>query len=234
MSAMRFPLLMFGLVLLALSAALIAGMPAGQVLTVTLPLFRLSAAPAGQVVWLVWVMAAVGAPAAVVGFLLHTPWFRPQPTQPARRAAPLLDRLRPNGDLSFLLASPWREIVIFAALLLVSLLACLAGHLSVPRAVLLSAFATAAIGAAIHAVQALEAEPFEMQSHWGGLGGGMGGWRLSRAAVLILLALGFAGAAVGACYQPADSGKGTQDAPKKDQKAGSTGEAPLRVVIRNG
>jgi hypothetical protein len=38
----------------------------------------------------------------------------------------------------------------------------------------------------------------ELESHWGGLGGGLGGWRLSPAAGLVLLALVFLGTAVGA------------------------------------
>lgn len=36
----------------------------------------------------------------------------------------------------------------------------------------------------------------EMRSSWGGLGGGMGGWEISRSAVLLLIVLTFAGAAV--------------------------------------
>jgi len=36
-----------------------------------------------------------------------------------------------------------------------------------------------------------------MESHWGGLGGGMGGWRMSRTMVFLLLSLFFGGLTVG-------------------------------------
>jgi hypothetical protein len=40
-----------------------------------------------------------------------------------------------------------------------------------------------------------EGGPIEIESNWGGLGGGLGGWRLSAAAALVLVTLAFAGGA---------------------------------------
>ena len=115
---------------------------------------------------------------------------------------PWLERFRGNRDLLAFMEPQLREAAIFVLCLVLGLVAAAFGHLTIPRALLMALFATAAIGIAIHAVTALETDPMELQSGWGGLGGGLGGWRLSRPTVLILLALAFAGAAVVSAAQP--------------------------------
>jgi hypothetical protein len=49
--------------------------------------------------------------------------------------------------------------------------------------------------------------PIEIESNWGGLGGGLGGWRLSAAAALVLVTLAFAGGA----FALLGSGSATQE-----------------------
>lgn len=57
------------------------------------------------------------------------------------------------------------------------------------------------------------------ESHWGGLGGGLGGWRASPALVVAILTLLFASATVGvALYEP-----GRQAAAKVESKTGKSG-----------
>jgi hypothetical protein len=98
----------------------------------------------------------------------------------------------------------------------------LAGQISLPRALLLAAFAGIAILATTMLIELLRDEPLELESSWGGLGGSLGGWRLSPSAVLLIVAAGFsiAAAAVGASEKPAEPSKkdatsATDDAAKQ-------------------
>jgi len=65
--------------------------------------------------------------------------------------------------------------------------------LSMPQAALLAPLALIAAGAGASAVLMLiddqTDESIELNSHWGGLGGGLGGWSLSRPAALSLIML---------------------------------------------
>jgi hypothetical protein len=66
-----------------------------------------------------------------------------------------------------------------------------------PRAFLLGLFGVAALAAVQGLMQRLGDEPIELQTTWGGLGGGLGGWRLSGTAVLLIIALSFGASAIG-------------------------------------
>jgi uncharacterized membrane protein YidH (DUF202 family) len=69
---------------------------------------------------------------------------------------------------------------------------------------------------------------FSFETHWGGLGGGMGGWRASRAVILFMLLLVFAGATVtSALWQPgqteeADAGSSDGENNATEEKAGES------------
>lgn len=63
------------------------------------------------------------------------------------------------------------------------------------RAALVLACATATLVTAAYALAAMRrGDQIGMNSHWGGLGGGLGGWRISAPTATILLALVFLGA----------------------------------------
>ena len=67
--------------------------------------------------------------------------------------------------------------------------------LSSGTAVLMCVFGVVVLLTCISIMERLQAgEAFEIQSHWGGLGGGIGGWRISPLAGLTLIALIFAAA----------------------------------------
>ncbi len=91
----------------------------------------------------------------------------------------------------------------FGVCLLLGLLGVALGETSVPRAVLLAVFSVTTVVTLLMTIDALRFEPLELQSSWGGLGGGLGGWRLSRSAVLLLVSVAFAGAAVVVGIPPA-------------------------------
>ncbi|MEE4455215.1 hypothetical protein [Novosphingobium resinovorum] len=86
-------------------------------------------------------------------------------------------------------------LAILSLIILVSI-AIQAGKL--PWDVLLSALLLIfAAAASAHALDAIErGSSLGFESHWGGLGGGSGGWRLSPATGAALLALSFTGAAI--------------------------------------
>jgi hypothetical protein len=65
-----------------------------------------------------------------------------------------------------------------------------AGEISVVHATLLIVLGGVAIAAFARIIEMLgHGDAIELQSHWGGLGNGLGGWRLSPVTSLILLAL---------------------------------------------
>lgn len=66
--------------------------------------------------------------------------------------------------------------------------------LPAPRAAAALLLGTLAIIAGLRCIELLSAgEPIGFESHWGGLGGGSGGWRLFPASALAILSLSFAG-----------------------------------------
>ena len=93
--------------------------------------------------------------------------------------------------------------------------------LSMPQAALLAPLALTAAGAGASAVLILiddqTDESIELNSHWGGLGGGLGGWSLSRPAALslIMLLAVLAMLAIAATKAPAPDTGGTATAPPK-------------------
>ncbi len=193
---MRFPLLLVGIALVALSGLAILTLPPGQTIRMDLPVLGLVTPGAGGVLVLVWLVGAGGAAIATAFLTRHT--ADPQAPPPVPLSVRLTYRFQHQGDLAGLLRPPLREMAIGAVLVAGLLLATALGHISLPRALVLATFLIAAIVAAIHAIEATAQEPVELRSTWGGLGGGLGGWRLSRPAVLLLLALAMAGAAVAA------------------------------------
>lgn len=73
---------------------------------------------------------------------------------------------------------------------------------------MLALFTAAALYAARLAIERLSGDGASVQTHWGGIGGGLGGWRMSPTLFLLVLALGFAGAAVGLAFEPHPAEKG--------------------------
>lgn len=102
------------------------------------------------------------------------------------------DRPPPLPDSLFaILAVP------VAALAVLVLVAVDAGAIEVLQAALLLVCGSLALTAGAYALAALrEGDAVELSSHWGGLGGGLGGWRLSPVATMLLLTLIFLGTAV--------------------------------------
>lgn len=96
-------------------------------------------------------------------------------------------------------------------------------------AALLLVFATITLLAASYALEALvRGQSIEVTSHWGGLGGGLGGWRLSSPAMAALLGLSFLAATIGvvAFSERGNAGGGgnnvTAIAPAPKQQIGTT------------
>ncbi len=185
------PLLLIGLVLLVLVVGLLVSMPAGQSLTLLLPLFGKVQSPATALVWLLCGVVAI-AVICIAGDLFR--YTRSGPRAPGA----LWERLSLSLPPPHFLASPLREIFIATLLLVLALIAVLLQQIALPRAILLVVFATASITTFVRAMELLANEPLEIQGHWGGLGGGLGGWRLSRSVVMLLLALVAAGATIAA------------------------------------
>jgi hypothetical protein len=91
----------------------------------------------------------------------------------------------------------WSEVAI-GCLVVASLLGAALGQLPFTHAALIILFGSVAFLAAGRVMASLErGETIELQGHWGGLGGALGGWRVSPTTGLVLLTLAFAGAAVG-------------------------------------
>ncbi len=131
--------------------------------------------------------------------------------------------------LGEVLANPLVIILIVTALFGFALAgAALAGKINA----LLAAIAILFGGAAIIVVRAA-AERFtagdriELQSHWGGLGGGLGGWRLSPGASLALLAFILLAVAVGALTGwPRDKGGSAPPSTSASDKEKSKSDPP--------
>jgi hypothetical protein len=92
---------------------------------------------------------------------------------------------------------PVRAMAISAAAGAIAVAALRADDLPHAYAVLLAFFGLAALVAICNAAARLnEGDTLEFVTHWGGLGGGLGGWRLSPAAGLVVLAIVSASAAI--------------------------------------
>ena len=66
--------------------------------------------------------------------------------------------------------------------------------LAVPVAALIALFASLTILFALETFRCLElGDGFAIESHWGGLGGGLGGWRISRPLMFLIATLVCAG-----------------------------------------
>jgi hypothetical protein len=61
--------------------------------------------------------------------------------------------------------------------------------------ILLAIFAATGAIAIQRAVRGMQRDPIRIEAHWGGLGGGLGGWRLSEPLVLLLVGVVCVGAA---------------------------------------
>jgi hypothetical protein len=117
------------------------------------------------------------------------------------------------------------EAVLAASILALSITAVALGYVSLPRAVPIAAFVVTAIVTALKAAKALDSEYFEFETSWGGLGGGLGGWRLSRVTVLVLIAIVFAGAAVATILPSSE--RSTDLAARREPTAGA--EVTVRI-----
>ena len=110
--------------------------------------------------------------------------------------------------------SSWIYLVLFCAAVMASA-AARTDQLSFTQALLIIIFGSVALIAAAYALSLLrDGETIELQSNWGGLGGGLGGWRLSPATSLVVLSLLFTASAtltprLGADDKPKESKEAT-------------------------
>lgn len=120
---------------------------------------------------------------------------------------------------------------LYVALLCVAVLAIAAARadqLSFVQALLVVVFGSIALVAAVYALSLLRlGEAIEFENSWGGLGSALGGWRLSSATSLILLALLFAcGAIVAAQVSPRDLPQAVVAETKAAKDAATTTKQP--------
>jgi hypothetical protein len=102
-------------------------------------------------------------------------------------------------------------IIVSAALLLAE--AVRVGPLRPVEAALILICGALTVVAALFAIDSLASgEGLRFDSHWGGLGGGMGGWRLSPGSTLVLLTLIFLAATFSAVRFFSPSGEGDSNA----------------------
>jgi hypothetical protein len=98
----------------------------------------------------------------------------------------------------------WIYLAIFC-LAVMGVAAARSGDLSFAKAMLVIVVGSAALMTAARAILLLgQGETIELHSHWGGLGGALGGWRLSPATSLVLLTLAFTGSAIGVILTKVD------------------------------
>ena len=124
----------------------------------------------------------------------------------------------------------WSLIALFCVAVM-ALAATGAGEMSFTHAALLIVAGSIALVAAAHAIRLLgQGETIELQSQWGGLGGGLGGWRITPVTSLVLLALAFGVSAVGiGLHRPTSNDQGNKppaSAVTPPQPAPATQAAP--------
>jgi len=188
-----------GLVLLLIAGGTIATAPTSQMLRLAFPLLRSPESPAWAVLCVLAGLATFGG--AALGWGVRALAVSP-PAGPATGTAP---------------PDPWDPAVIRAAerarwlrealsvlgpCLVLALAASAFGRIGIPRASLIGLFTAGTILAIVEWREAMHDGLPEFRSNWGGLGGGLGGWELSRSAVLLVVALAFAGAALVAAVGP--------------------------------
>jgi len=138
------------------------------------------------------------APGVLVGFAVGLLVGRPAPdaatTIRSADDAPLLPR---TLQTALALSGTF-------AVTLVVLAGAQSGELHAPAAALLVICGLAIILLTIHGLEAVRSnDGVGVESHWGGLGGGLSGWRISRGAVLLLLLAFFCAAAAGLSFPSA-------------------------------
>lgn len=106
----------------------------------------------------------------------------------------------------------WLFFLVFVAFLAAVGWAVWKGELGFPSGIGVVALGGLAIASFFLCVGAMESgEGFGLESHWGGLGGGVGGWRLTRPTVFLLAALFLAGASVTTVLGTAPSDRDKKD-----------------------
>ena len=101
------------------------------------------------------------------------------------------------------------------------------GQIRALPAALVLILGTLTLFAGQQAVVALaRGETIEISSHWGGLGGGLGGWRVSPVATLLLLALILLGATLASSAIDRGAGNGSADNPSIANQTNANREAP--------
>ena len=200
-----------GMVLLSLAFFLVATAPPSQSLRLILSVQVLpDPPPAAPVLWMLVLLAALGGGA--LGWTLKA--FEP-PAEPVLSGPPS-DPLEASR-VAAARARTVLEVRLLVACLILAACGAAFGQISMIRALLAGLFAGGAIIAALEMRDVLRESQLELRSSWGGLGGGLGGWEVSRSAVLLLMALAFAGAALVAAGVPSpafDSKKSAADEEK--------------------
>jgi hypothetical protein len=149
----------------------------------------LAALTSGQALALKWATRPLGelpafaVPLAAFGLGFAPAWLwaaiASRPTPPAPEPLPYPE---PYGWTLAAVAALWAAAIGSASL----------GAFSFAQAAVVVLGGTAAIPFAAQALRRLAyGEVFQLESHWGGLGGGLGGWRLSPLMTAALLALAF-------------------------------------------
>lgn len=114
-------------------------------------------------------------------------------------------------------------------------LGAVTGVLAIVPAALVALFVSLTILFALETFRGLElGDGFAIESHWGGLGGGLGGWRISRPLIFLIAALVCAGLtfAVASPYlqiatTPANMGPTSDGAPAPEDSG--SGAAPANA-----
>ena len=158
-----------------------------------------------------WAMAALVVLAGLCGAGIGFDW--------ARHTAPP----RANGNNGH--QGDTQRLALGAGVVLgvLVLLSALLGQISFARAALVIVFSVLAVVTGRLALERASDNTIGVESHWGGLGGGLGGWRISPVIVRSVLALGFAGAAVSAVFEPPKPAPTAKTGEQPPQGDGNTG-----------
>lgn len=114
------------------------------------------------------------------------------------------ERLNQNPTASHIVMSGYRYIAVLGVLGF-AIYANSAGKMQPVTVILVFNFGSIAILASTSAIGRLRCgDVFEVQSNWGGLGGGIGGWRASPVIGLSAISVIFAAAAFAAAILPGD------------------------------
>ena len=152
-----------------------------------------------------------------------------------RRPAWLARRLevvRPSLAVNQLV--PQWAIIAVICVAIVGLVGALTRQIDFVHVMLLLVLGSAALVATLRVVDRLHrGELIELQSHWGGLGGAIGGWRLSPVTGLLLVALVLVGGAIGVGVGGKKNGNdGTTSPPAKDAGKDAQGHRQARTGER--